>query len=53
VREQFEGNYSIIEAQNGEEGIEKAIHHLPHLIISDVMMPKKMDLKYAVPSKRM
>lgn len=33
--------YSIIEAVNGEDGINMAIDHVPDLIISDVMMPIK------------
>ena len=32
-------NYSIIEAGDGKEGVEKLKHHQPTVIISDVMMP--------------
>ena len=37
----FRTDYHIIEAANGEEGKEKAIKHVPDIIISDVMMPVK------------
>ena len=37
----LEGHYQILEARDGEEGIAMAIKHVPDIIISDVMMPKK------------
>lgn len=33
-------HYNIITAYNGKEGLEKALQHLPDLIISDIMMPE-------------
>ncbi|MDR1632267.1 MAG: response regulator [Dysgonamonadaceae bacterium] len=32
--------YNVIQASNGEEACEKAVNHLPDLIISDVVMPR-------------
>jgi len=33
------GIYNVIEANDGQEGLEMAIKHMPDFIISDVMMP--------------
>ena len=33
-------DYNIIEAENGKVAFEKALQHLPNLIISDVIMPE-------------
>ncbi|OGU63691.1 MAG: hypothetical protein A2W30_05595 [Ignavibacteria bacterium RBG_16_36_9] len=44
VRDYIKGNlkeeFIILEAANGEDGLNQAINHIPDLIISDVMMPK-------------
>lgn len=39
LRDILNTNYQIIEASNGQEGVEKALLFIPDLIISDVMMP--------------
>lgn len=32
-------HYNVISAENGEEGVEKAIKEVPDIIVSDIMMP--------------
>ncbi|HET7115413.1 MAG TPA: response regulator, partial [Hanamia sp.] len=32
-------NYEVVVADNGKTGVEKALEHLPDLIICDIMMP--------------
>ncbi len=39
IVEQFRGQYRVIEAENGEEGMEKSIQRIPDLVITDLMMP--------------
>jgi len=34
------GPYDLVTATNGEEGVRKAVEHLPDLILLDVIMPK-------------
>lgn len=40
IREQLESNYTVLEAENGVEGLTESLKVIPDLIISDVMMPK-------------
>lgn len=40
IADNLKDNYAILEASNGEEGIEKAIKYMPDIIITDIMMPK-------------
>jgi signal transduction histidine kinase/DNA-binding response OmpR family regulator len=40
IIESFDGVYQFIEAATGVEGYDKAIHEIPELIISDIMMPE-------------
>ena len=45
IRESLIGSYKIIEAIDGQDGIDKALLFVPDIIISDVMMPKKDGLQ--------
>lgn len=45
IKQVLSDHYEIITAHNGMEGLEKAIDHIPDLIISDVMMPYKDGLE--------
>jgi DNA-binding response OmpR family regulator len=40
IRESIEPYYSVIEAEDGKDGIEKAQTIIPDLIVSDIMMPE-------------
>jgi signal transduction histidine kinase/DNA-binding response OmpR family regulator len=40
IRGPLETHYTVVEAVNGKEGIEKAREIIPDLIISDIMMPE-------------
>ena len=37
----FKDHYTILNAKDGQEGIDLAIEHVPDIIISDIMMPVK------------
>jgi CheY-like chemotaxis protein/AraC-like DNA-binding protein/anti-sigma regulatory factor (Ser/Thr protein kinase) len=41
IKQSIEGGYECMTANNGQQGIELAIEHVPDLIVSDLMMPLK------------
>ncbi|MEK6152407.1 tetratricopeptide repeat protein [Flavobacteriaceae bacterium 3-367] len=41
IKTLFKKEYQILEAENGEEGINSALKTIPDLVISDIMMPVK------------
>ncbi|MBX2989842.1 MAG: response regulator [Bacteroidetes bacterium] len=41
IKENLPPAFHVVEAADGEEGVEKAREAIPDLIISDIMMPKK------------
>lgn len=51
VREILTDQFQIEEAQDGQEGIDKAIERIPDLIITDIMMPKKDGLELCMTLK--
>ena len=48
----LKSEYSIIEAKNGNEGVETSINKIPDLIISDVMMPSMDGFEFCKIIKR-
>jgi DNA-binding response OmpR family regulator/anti-sigma regulatory factor (Ser/Thr protein kinase) len=40
MREQFGAGYRVLEANDGEAGLQRAIEAVPDLVISDLMMPR-------------
>ncbi|GAA4230546.1 hypothetical protein GCM10022291_00980 [Postechiella marina] len=41
LKQNFEADYNILTAENGQIGSDLAIEHVPDIIISDIMMPVK------------
>ncbi|GJM32059.1 MAG: hypothetical protein DHS20C18_10600 [Saprospiraceae bacterium] len=41
IKHHLASTFKIMEAINGQHGIDMALEHIPDLVISDVMMPKK------------
>ncbi len=46
IRRELEENYKVIEAGNGEIGLDLALRQAPDLIISDVMMPVMSGIEF-------
>ena len=45
IRDLFESDFNILEAENGARGLELANEHLPDIVLSDVMMPEMNGLE--------
>ncbi len=45
LKSQLRGEFEVIEAVDGEQAVEKAAQFLPHIILSDMMMPGKDGLQ--------
>ncbi|PSL21402.1 hybrid sensor histidine kinase/response regulator transcription factor [Dyadobacter jiangsuensis] len=45
IRDLFEGDFNILQAENGMRGLELANEHLPDIVLSDVMMPEMSGLE--------
>lgn len=45
IKKCLEQNYDVCRSYDGNEGIEKALTHIPDLIISDIMMPEKSGIE--------
>ncbi len=41
IADTFSDDFRILQAANGEEGVQMAIEHTPDIIVSDIMMPRK------------
>lgn len=46
LKESLENQYFIIEAPNGQQGLDLALKYTPDLIISDVMMPRMDGIEF-------
>ncbi|HLS94965.1 MAG TPA: two-component regulator propeller domain-containing protein [Sphingobacterium sp.] len=40
IDKSLQENYQVLLANNGKEGLQKAITHIPDIIVSDIMMPE-------------
>ncbi len=45
IKTLFMGKYNVITAQDGEQGLQKALQYIPDLVITDIMMPIKDGLE--------
>jgi signal transduction histidine kinase/AraC-like DNA-binding protein len=45
IRSELSKTFSVLEAADGEEGLASAFEHIPTLIITDLMMPKRDGLQ--------
>ncbi|MFW6275350.1 MAG: response regulator [bacterium] len=46
IKSNINNKYKVIEAANGQEGLQKAFEFIPDIIISDIMMPKMNGIEF-------
>ncbi|MBN2092871.1 response regulator [candidate division KSB1 bacterium] len=52
INDHLREEYQIIVAKDGKEGLDKAIHYVPDLIVSDVVMPNMNGIELCAKIKR-
>jgi signal transduction histidine kinase/DNA-binding response OmpR family regulator len=52
IREQLINEYHVMEAGNGSDGLTLAIHEIPDLIVSDIMMPEMNGITFCETIKK-
>ncbi len=52
IKESLGNDFKILQAYDGDEGLKKALDHVPDIILSDVMMPIKDGIQFCDDIKR-